>query len=101
MVRHVFRHFEPEFDVPIFILAPCDLYYLKQREAAVSSPAPSALPGFLNPFAQLRSQDLPNMARDRQEDLSSATVLVYNLASGKAINSRFFGYCRLMNVEYC
>ena len=55
---------------------------------------------FLNLSAQLRSQDLPNMARDRQEDLSSATVLVYNLASGKAINSRFFGYCRLMNVEY-
>ena len=50
--------------------------------------------------AQLRSQDLPNMARDHQEDLSSATVLVYKLASGKAINSQFFGYCRLMNVEY-
>ena len=31
--------------MPIFILAPCDLYYVKQREAAVSSPAPSALPG--------------------------------------------------------
>ena len=45
---------------------------------------------FLNPFAQLRSQDLPNMARDHQEDLSSTTVLVYNLASGKAINSQFF-----------
>ena len=24
---------------------------------------------FLNPFAQLRSQDFPNMARDHQEDL--------------------------------
>ena len=45
---------------------------------------------FLNPLVQLRSQDLPNMARDHQEDLSSATVLVYNLASGKAINSQFF-----------
>ena len=55
---------------------------------------------FLNPFAQLRSQDLPDIARDYQEDLSTATVLVYKLASGKAINSQFFGYCRLMNVEY-
>ena len=55
---------------------------------------------FLNPFAQLRSQDLPNMAHDHQEDLSSTTVLVYNLASGKAINSQVFGYCHLMNVEY-
>ena len=52
---------------------------------------------FLNPFAQLRSQDL--LAHDHQEDLSSATLLVYNLVSGKAINSQFFGYCRLMNVE--